>query len=171
MGFQASQLALSSAEPLNILEEISGNLPSVAVGLSKVKVNSTTKTHIQQTRAWVEPGKTVALLNGRIIDLETIDPYYLYPLLREEIEKVSALERLGLQRVDSFPILLKGLQTKAETGSTKFRVNSPHILWVNNLESDSMYAGWSHSSRDVPFKKKFFSCFDFFFFFFFLPRV
>jgi UDP-glucose:glycoprotein glucosyltransferase len=72
LGYQAAQRIVSAANPLKLMKDLSQSFPSHAVALSRVKVNDTFKSELQSNRL-INEGDSLALINGRIIQLDTIN--------------------------------------------------------------------------------------------------
>lgn len=54
------------------MREISQNFPTVAPSLAKIKLDDTFRQEIL-SNLFVEPGRNLVLLNGRVIEPDTID--------------------------------------------------------------------------------------------------
>lgn len=76
LGFQASQRIVSAANPLQVTRDISQNLPTHAISLSRLKLNTTLKEELQSSVSQlVQSGQSALLLNGRMLDPATVEPY------------------------------------------------------------------------------------------------
>jgi hypothetical protein len=73
LGFQASQRIVSASDPLKLMQDISQNFPTFAVALSKVETNDTLRDQLRINSQAMQ--KNAVLLNGQMIDPETVDPY------------------------------------------------------------------------------------------------
>lgn len=81
LGYQASQRILSASQPLKLMREISQNFPTLAPSLTKVKLSETFKRELQEGLGF-EPGKSLVLVNGRMVEPETINPFkYIFKIL------------------------------------------------------------------------------------------
>jgi hypothetical protein len=136
---------MTASDPLKLMTDISQNFPSFAVALSKVALNDTLKAELRQN-AQFNP-KSVILLNGRVIDPETSDPYQLYPIIQEEVQKFQTLEQLRVPAA-AIPSLLS-THVSVDASAARFSVNGDFLMWVNDLEKDASYKGFGRSVRDV----------------------
>jgi len=145
LGYQASQRILSASNPLKLLREISQNFPTHATSLSKIKVNETLKSELKDQRM-VEEGKSIVLINGRVIQPETVDPFSLFPIIKEEIEKLDSVMRLKITQSDAFKLLAIP-SDKSE--DPIFYVRSDSILFANDLEKDPQYSSWRSGVGEI----------------------
>ncbi|XP_063681631.1 UDP-glucose:glycoprotein glucosyltransferase 1-like isoform X2 [Bolinopsis microptera] len=147
LGYQAAQKVVSAAagESLSVLSKYSQNLPSLARSLSRTVVKPELKTEVKQNqkileRYGVQPGSSVLLLNGMLIDLEGADPFTLLKKLRSEAKTVGGLSSLDI----SFSDINQLLKSDLFKHTTKYGVDmrDDAVLYINDLEKDPQYAHW-----------------------------
>lgn len=158
LGYQAAQRIIKGANPLKLMKDLSQNFPNHAVALSRVKVNDTLKSELQNSRLLPE-GDSLALINGRVIHLETITPFEypsflttshffrLYSILQEESFKLNSLLTLKISKTDAFKVLSTAAD-KSPVNTFKIPTDAP-IVYLNDLENDPQYQGWPRSVSEV----------------------
>lgn len=100
LGFQASQQIMNAADPLHLLRGISQNFPTHAAAMTRVKLADGVKAKLQAqvtdhasspsilnfllpliipslltTQKALPGGKSMVVMNGRLVNPETIEPY------------------------------------------------------------------------------------------------
>jgi UDP-glucose:glycoprotein glucosyltransferase len=145
LGIQAMQHIIDSEDPFRALRDVSQNLPSLAPLLSKLKRSSATVQLLQENAKMLEEGSNVVLINGQPIDADA-DIFALFSLLRRQINKYESLRKLDLARSSVFDLLAL---PNPQRITPRIQLNSDYVVWLNNLESDSMYRAWPGSVRDI----------------------
>eukprot|EP00899_Mesostigma_viride_P007641 jgi/Mesvir1/16879/Mv15763-RA.1 len=148
LGLQAAQRILGSTEPLRLMQDISHNFPSLASSLSAMPVNSSLRNEVTTNHNYILPGKNLLLVNGGMLDIDNLDSYELLKLVRSELSVSDNLLQLKLPPA-SVRKLLKLPLTGQESPSIRIDLrSSEHLLWINDIEKDHAYSGFSPDLRD-----------------------
>ncbi|KAJ0010857.1 hypothetical protein Pint_33128 [Pistacia integerrima] len=75
LGHQTTQRIVHASDPLQSMQEISQNFPSVVSSLSRMKLNESIKEEITSNQRLMPPGKSIMALNGAVINVDDIDLY------------------------------------------------------------------------------------------------
>uniref|UniRef100_A0A452YE51 UDP-glucose:glycoprotein glucosyltransferase n=1 Tax=Aegilops tauschii subsp. strangulata TaxID=200361 RepID=A0A452YE51_AEGTS len=94
LGHQTAQRILHASDPLQSMQEINQNFPSVVSSLSRMKVDDSIKDEIIANQRMVPPGKSLMALNGALINIEDLDLYLLMDMVREELSLADQFIRL-----------------------------------------------------------------------------
>eukprot|EP01116_Phalansterium_solitarium_P000089 TRINITY_DN10057_c0_g1_i1.p1 TRINITY_DN10057_c0_g1~~TRINITY_DN10057_c0_g1_i1.p1 ORF type:complete len:1540 (+),score=753.29 TRINITY_DN10057_c0_g1_i1:74-4693(+) len=153
LGFLAAQRVAGSSHPLRLMREISQNFPLLATSLAKLKLNETLKADIIQNPA-IEAGRSLVLVNGRVVDPDTADAFSLYTLLREEASKLDAITKLHIPASSAFKLLslapAKGSGEEEQASADRFLVHHPTAIhYFNDLEKDAQYRQWDQSTSGL----------------------
>ncbi|OEL35788.1 UDP-glucose:glycoprotein glucosyltransferase [Dichanthelium oligosanthes] len=79
LGHQTAQRIVQASDPLQSMQEINQNFPSIVSSLSRMKLDNSIKDEIIANQRMVPPGKSLMALNGALINIEDLD-LYLYVL-------------------------------------------------------------------------------------------
>lgn len=147
LGVQVSQKIIQSQTPLHTLEFLSQNLPSLISSISRMKVNSSMKTEIDENQKFFQPGKNFFILNGHIIDIEKFTPFTLLEMIKYEINLSEKLKKLNLDQQE----INKVLSTpQLQDSSFRFKFyDKSKIHWINDLETEPMYQRFSPEISDI----------------------
>ena len=155
LSLQAAQLILDAepTEALNVLEDVSQNYPIRARGLSKIQVTKETRKAFKSQRNIIESslnlesGAGAFYLNGLDMNIETVDIFSMSASLRKESKLIEGMFKIGLNAEQLRDLIYLDTSSKATDYGVDIRDSS--IQWVNNLEKDSRYSGWSKSAHDI----------------------
>ncbi|KAL9451492.1 hypothetical protein AB3S75_013121 [Citrus x aurantiifolia] len=147
LGHQTAQRIVHASDPLQSMQEISQNFPSVVSSLSLMKLNDSIKDEIVANQRYMPPGKSLMALNGALINIEDIDLYLLIDLVHQELSLADQFSKLKIPRT----ITQKLLSTVPPAESSMFRVDfrSTHVQYLNNLEEDAMYKRWRSNINEI----------------------
>ncbi|KAA3463503.1 UDP-glucose:glycoprotein glucosyltransferase-like [Gossypium australe] len=147
LGHQTAQRIVQASDPLQSMQEINQNFPSVVSSLSRMKLNDSVKDEIIANQRMIPPGKSLMALNGALINIEDIDLYLLIDLVHQELSLADQFSKLKLPR----STIRKLLSTMTPPESDTFRVDfrSDHVHYLNNLEEDAMYRRWRSNINDI----------------------
>ncbi|XP_012458584.1 UDP-glucose:glycoprotein glucosyltransferase [Gossypium raimondii] len=147
LGHQTAQRIVQASDPLQSMQEINQNFPSVVSSLSRMKLNDSVKDEIIANQRMIPPGKSLMALNGALINIEDIDLYLLIDLVHQELSLADQFSKLKLPR----STIRKLLSTMTPPESDAFRVDfrSDHVHYLNNLEEDAMYRRWRSNINDI----------------------
>ncbi|KAE8669400.1 UDP-glucose:glycoprotein glucosyltransferase [Hibiscus syriacus] len=147
LGHQTAQRIVQASDPLQSMQEINQNFPSVVSSLSRTKLNDSIKEEILANQRMIPPGKSLMALNGALINIEDIDLYLLIDLVHQELSLADQFSKLKLPG----STVRKLLSTVTPPESDSFRVDfrSSHVHYLNNLEEDAMYRRWRSNINDI----------------------
>ncbi|MBA0619843.1 hypothetical protein Godav_005640 [Gossypium davidsonii] len=177
LGHQTAQRIVQASDPLQSMQEINQNFPSVVSSLSRMKLNDSIKDEIIANQKMIPPGKSLMALNGALINIEDIDLYLV--IIVEFLEANGALFLVSVLLLSLFPKLVimlidlvhqelsladqfsklkiplstvrKVLLTVTPPELNMFRVDfrSAHVHYLNNLEEDAMYRRWRNNINEI----------------------
>ncbi|XAR56342.1 hypothetical protein NMG60_11036790 [Bertholletia excelsa] len=147
LGHQTAQRIVHASDPLQSMQEINQNFPSVVSSLSRMKLNDSIKDEIIANQRMIPPGKSLMALNGALIDIEDIDLFLLIDLVHQELSLADQYLKLKIP----LGIVRKLLSTLPSTESNTFRLDfrSDHVHYLNNLEVDPMYKRWRSNINEI----------------------
>lgn len=147
LGHQTAQRIVHASDPLQAMQEINQNFPSVVSSLSRMKLDNSVKDEIIANQRMVPPGKSLMALNGALINIEDVDLYLLMDLVHEELQLSDQFLKLQLPQ----NVIQKLLSAPPPSDSNLFRVDfrSTHVHYLNNLEEDSMYKRWRSNINEI----------------------
>ncbi|KAI8555132.1 hypothetical protein RHMOL_Rhmol05G0150600 [Rhododendron molle] len=147
LGHQTAQRIIQASDPLQSMQEVSQNFPSVVSSLSRMKLNESIKEEIISNQRMIPPGKSLMALNGALLNIEDIDLYLLVDMVHREISLADQFQRLKIPP----STVRKLLSTLPPSESSTFRVDfrSTHVHYLNNLELDAMYKRWRSNINEI----------------------
>ncbi|KAG5548754.1 hypothetical protein RHGRI_014196 [Rhododendron griersonianum] len=147
LGHQTAQRIIQASDPLQSMQEVSQNFPSVVSSLSRMKLNESIKEEIISNQRMIPPGKSLMALNGALLNIEDIDLYLLVDMVHREISLADQYQRLKIPP----STVRKLLSTLPPSESSTFRVDfrSTHVHYLNNLELDAMYKRWRSNINEI----------------------
>ncbi|KAL4354673.1 hypothetical protein GQ457_06G002390 [Hibiscus cannabinus] len=147
LGHQTAQRIVQASDPLQSMQEINQNFPSVVSSLSRMKLNDSVKDEIIANQRMIPPGKSLMALNGALINIEDTDLYLLIDLVHQELSLADQFSKLKLPS----STVRKLLSTMTPPESDTFRIDfrSSHVHYLNNLEEDAMYRRWRSNLNDL----------------------
>ncbi|KAK6915977.1 UGGT, thioredoxin-like domain 1 [Dillenia turbinata] len=147
LGHQTAQRIVHASDPLQSMQEINQNFPSVVSSLSRMKLNDSVKDEIIANQRMIPPGKSLMALNGALINVEDIDLYLLIQMVHQELSLADQFSKLKIPQI----FVRKLLSTLPPPESNSFRVDfrSNHVHYINNLEEDAMYKRWPGSINEI----------------------
>jgi UDP-glucose:glycoprotein glucosyltransferase len=142
---------MDSADPLETLIKLSQNFPKYSSTVAAHNATGEMLQEIRHNRAKMLPGGyNVMWINGVQIDTRQIDAFSLLEHLRRERKLIEKFRGLGLSANDAVKILSHQVLTEAQAGGEEQRYDyrddseeNQVIIWLNDLEKDSRYEGWS----------------------------
>ncbi|XP_059648174.1 UDP-glucose:glycoprotein glucosyltransferase isoform X1 [Cornus florida] len=147
LGHQTAQRIVHASDPLQSMQEINQNFPSVVSSLSRMKLNDSIKDEIIANQRMIPPGKSLMALNGALINIEDIDLSMLLDLVHQELSLADQYTELKIPP----STVRKLLSTLPPPESNSFRVDfrSTHVHYLNNLEVDAMYNRWRSNINEI----------------------
>lgn len=140
LGHQTAQRIVQASDPLQTMQEINQNFPSVVSSLSRMKLNDAIKDEIIANQRMIPPGKSLMALNGALVNIEDLDLYLLVDMVHQDLMLADQFSKLKLPQ----SIVRKLISTLPPSESNTFRVDfrSTHVHYLNNLEEDAIYKRW-----------------------------
>ncbi|XVF67689.1 hypothetical protein PTKIN_Ptkin10aG0141700 [Pterospermum kingtungense] len=147
LGHQTAQRIVQASDPLQSMQEINQNFPSVVSSLSRMKLNDSVKDEIIANQRMIPAGKSLMALNGALINIEDIDLYLLIDMVHQELSLADQFSKLKIPPIT----VRKLLSTVNAPESDMIRVDfrSTHVHYLNNLEEDAMYRRWRNNINDI----------------------
>jgi UDP-glucose:glycoprotein glucosyltransferase len=152
LGFQAAQRVASSPPDmaLSVLRDLVQNLPTMTRTLSRVAVKKDLRSEVISNQRslqkyGMEPGDSVVLFNGIVLQTESTDTFSVLEVLLAESHLIGGLTGLGLSVSDAHSVVQIPVHSQAQSFAVDMRSQS--VVFINDLESDKHYAGWSKSLK------------------------
>ncbi|KAA3462915.1 UDP-glucose:glycoprotein glucosyltransferase-like isoform X2 [Gossypium australe] len=147
LGHQTAQRIVQASDPLQSMQEINQNFPSVVSSLSRMKLNDSIKDEIIANQKMIPPGKSLMALNGALINIEAIDLYLLIDLVHQELSLADQFSKLKIPHSTVKKLLLT--VTPPELNMFRVDFRSAHVHYLNNLEEDAMYRRWRNNINEI----------------------
>ncbi|XP_030641719.1 UDP-glucose:glycoprotein glucosyltransferase 2-like [Chanos chanos] len=155
LSFQAAARIMSvpKFDSLKLLRDLSQNFPSKARSLTKVAVNQEMRKEIEENQKrlsdsmGLHPGDANLFINGLHIDLDVHDPFSILEVIRSEAKVLEGLHNLGVTG-DSQAKMLR-LPVHPVDDSYALDIRHSAIVWVNDIERDSMYQNWPSGLQEL----------------------
>ncbi|XP_054800106.1 UDP-glucose:glycoprotein glucosyltransferase isoform X1 [Prosopis cineraria] len=147
LGHQTAQRIVKASDPLQSMQEINQNFPSIVSSLSRMKLDDSVKDEIMANQRMIPPGKSLMALNGALVNVEDIDLYLLTDLVHEDLLLADQFLKLKIPH----STVRKLLSTLPPSESNAFRVDfrSSHAHYLNNLEEDAKYKRWRSNLNEI----------------------
>ncbi|KAL0357165.1 UNVERIFIED_CONTAM: UDP-glucose:glycoprotein glucosyltransferase [Sesamum calycinum] len=135
LGHQTAQRIVQASDPLQSMQEINQNFPSVVSSLSRTKLNDAIKQEIIEKSANDSPWQ---VLNGS---------EWLVDMVHQELSLADQFRKFKIPT----SAVRKFLSVLPPSESYAFRVDfrSPHVHYINNLEVDAMYKRWRSNINEI----------------------
>ncbi|KAJ8572608.1 hypothetical protein K7X08_009119 [Anisodus acutangulus] len=147
LGHQTAQRIVRAADPLQSMQEINQNFPSVVSSLSRMKLNESIKEEIVANQRMIPPGKSLMALNGALVNIEDIDLYQLIDMVHQELSLADQYSKMKIP-VSTVRKLLSALPP-SESSTIRVDFRSDHVHYLNNLEVDEMYKRWRNNLNEL----------------------
>jgi len=156
LGYQAVQLIISSASPLDTLQHLSQDFPSQSSKIAAVEVDDTLVSALRQNTRVIPGGENMFWINGMQIPRDKVEAFNLLSVMRGERSLIKSLQKLEMTSRQAVEFLSHpSIADKVEMGTTnRFDVRDDIegggvIIWMNDLEKDSRYKQWPQGVRNV----------------------
>ncbi|KAF5177305.1 UDP-glucose:glycoprotein glucosyltransferase [Thalictrum thalictroides] len=147
LGHQTAQRIVHASDPLQSMQEINQNFPTVVSSLSRMKLNVSIKDEIIANQRMIPPGKSLMALNGALINIEDIDLFLLVDMVHQELSLADQYSKLKLPQ--SIIRLLLSILPPSEANTVRVDFRSTHVRYLNNLEEDVIYRRWRSNLNDL----------------------
>uniref|UniRef100_A0A8C2EMJ3 UDP-glucose ceramide glucosyltransferase-like 1 n=1 Tax=Cyprinus carpio TaxID=7962 RepID=A0A8C2EMJ3_CYPCA len=156
LSFQAASriMTVSKFDSLKLMQDLSQNFPSRARSLTRVAVNQDMKKEIEENQKrlsesmGIHPGDAGLFINGIHVDLDLHNPFSILDILRTEAKILQGLHNLGIRGSSISKFLHLPSSTTLEDGYA-LDIRHTSIMWVNDIEKDSMYRHWPSSLQEL----------------------
>ncbi|KAI4296235.1 hypothetical protein L6164_036209 [Bauhinia variegata] len=147
LGHQAVQRIVHASDPLQSMQEINQNFPSIVSSLSRMKLNDSVAEEITANQRMIPPGKSLMALNGALLNVEDVDLYLLVDLVHQDLLLADQFSKLKIPH----STVRKLLSTLPPPDSNTFRIDfrSTHVHYLNNLEEDANYKQWRSNLNEI----------------------
>jgi len=145
-GVKATRCILAADDPLRMARDVSHNLPFVAGAINSTDLGEMQAKWADDSAA--PPAESVILNGGLALAVDRSGSLYsLLSLLTSELNTHTALTgQLGLSGALASGLMRKALLSFASKSAKTVRVDTRGeglTLWVNDLETDTMYSQWN----------------------------
>ncbi|GFP99210.1 UDP-glucose:glycoprotein glucosyltransferase [Phtheirospermum japonicum] len=96
LGHQTAQRIVHASDPLQSMQEINQNFPSVVSSLSRMKLNDSIKDEIIENQRMIPPGKSLMAINGALVNVEDIDLHLLVDMVHQELSLADQYTKLKI---------------------------------------------------------------------------
>ncbi|XP_043104746.1 UDP-glucose:glycoprotein glucosyltransferase 2 isoform X2 [Puntigrus tetrazona] len=156
LSFQAASriMTVPKFDSLKLMQDLSQNFPSRARSLTRVAVNQDMRKEIEDNQKrlsesmGIQPGDASLFINGIHIDLDIHNPFSILDILRTEATILEGLHNLGIRGSSVSKFLHLPSSTTVED-SYALDIRHSSIMWVNDIEKDSMYRHWPSSVQEL----------------------
>lgn len=147
LGHQTVQRIVRASDPLQSMQDINQNFPSIVSYLSRMKLDDSVRDEITANQRMIPPGKSLMAINGALVNVEDIDLYMLIDLVHQDLLLADQFSKLKIPP----SIVQKLLSTLPPPESDMFRLDfrSTHVHYLNNLEEDGKYKWWRSNLNEI----------------------
>uniref|UniRef100_A0A671PG61 UDP-glucose:glycoprotein glucosyltransferase 2-like n=1 Tax=Sinocyclocheilus anshuiensis TaxID=1608454 RepID=A0A671PG61_9TELE len=141
LSFQAASriMTVPKFDSLKLMQELSQNFPSRARVFTFQRLSESMGIH---------PGDASLFINGIHVDLDLHNPFSILDILRTEAKILEGLHNLGIKGSSISKFLhLPSSATLEDSYALDIRHTS--IMWINDIEKDSMYRHWPSSLQEL----------------------
>lgn len=147
LGHQTAQRIVQASDPLQAMQEINQNFPSIVSSLSRMKLNDSVKDEISANQRMIPPGKSLMALNGALLNIDDIDLYLLLDLVHQDLSLADQFSKLKIPH-GTIRKLLASLPPP-ESNMLRVDFRSDHVQYLNNIEEDDMYRRWRSNLNEI----------------------
>ncbi|KAF9181890.1 hypothetical protein BGZ51_005123 [Haplosporangium sp. Z 767] len=159
MDLAAAQFILQSDNPMRTLVAVSQDFPKYQRKISKLPVNSTLRSTVEENSMDTRDDRAKVWLNNQPVPHHKMNPFNLIRLMRRERESLASLATLGISTKKAIDLLTDiGSADGSESGSEEltgvFDVRDKSegknlVVWINDLESDQRYKSWNSNINEI----------------------
>ncbi|KAL3515635.1 hypothetical protein ACH5RR_022537 [Cinchona calisaya] len=147
LGHQTAQRIVHASDPLQSMQEINQNFPSIVSSLSRMKLNDSIKDEIIANQRMIPPGKSLLALNGALVNVEDIDLYLLVDMVHQELSMADQFSKLKIPLTTVRKLL--SILPPSESNTIRVDFRSTHVHYLNDLEHDIMYKRWRSNINEI----------------------
>lgn len=147
LGHQTAQRIVHASDPLQSMQEINQNFPSIVSSLSRMKLNDSVKDEIIANQRMIPPGKSLMALNGALINIEDIDLHLLVEMVHQDLSLADQYSKLKVPPHTIRQLL--SILPPSESNLIRIDFRSAHVHYLNDLEVDAMYKRWRSNLNEI----------------------
>lgn len=157
LGIKAASFVMNSDNKLDSLLRLVQDLPKHTAALSTTEINPELAEELIENREiYLGPGVNALWVNGLQLEESQINAFGLLENLRRERRFITRLRALGLNNEQAIGLLSHKTIVGAKQSELPKRFDyRDHleggnvIVWLNDLEKDERYEGWSTNVQTV----------------------
>ncbi|KAI8096232.1 UDP-glucose:glycoprotein glucosyltransferase-domain-containing protein [Halteromyces radiatus] len=153
LGLKATQFVIASKDPLITLSQLTQDFPKYAHKISLMTLNEKLVNQvITNQQRFVKPGANALWINGRKLEDDETNPYFIARALQRERKLINTLTKLGGSQRQVIDVITSNFITSGQSSSmmdglegvydVRDSKDEPAVIWWNDLEKDSRYKGW-----------------------------
>lgn len=96
LGIKATQRIAAASDPLQLVADLSQALHTQISLLSRLPLNTTVVDAVRALHSVARAGRSLVMVNGRVLDEDTLTPFALLSLIRDELRLAEAAENEGI---------------------------------------------------------------------------
>jgi UDP-glucose:glycoprotein glucosyltransferase len=157
LGLKAASFVMKSDQPIDTLLRLVQDFPKYS---SAIVAHNTSENfleeHMQNREQLLPSGYNVIWINGVQIPARDVNPFTLLEHLRRERSLINGVRSQGLSGSDAISLLSHSTitETQAEDEPQRYDFRDETeggnvIVWMNNIEEDSMYESWPPNLQAV----------------------
>lgn len=146
-------MSVQKDQSLTMLKDIAQNFPSLARSLVKINVEDELKREIVKNQQLfmqnfnLATGDTALFVNGIFNDVDSMDFFPLFDLVKQEFRIVNKLHSLLAGDNSRIRKFVK-LDINWEKQDFQLDIRDASIQYINDMEQDKMYRNWPSNLRD-----------------------
>lgn len=157
LGPKAASFILQSEDPLSTLVKVLQDFPKLSASIATHEVSEDFVKEVQANKEHdIPPGISYLWINGKQLIERQIQPFTLIELVRRERALLDGVRSLGFNGKEAIALLghPKVAASKAADDAMRFdwtdeQEDGKAIIWLNNIETDEMYADFSDTIQKV----------------------
>ena len=157
LGLNAASFIAASSDPFSTLLQVTSDFPRYSSLLASANASQEfVLEHKGNRERFLPSGHNVFWINGAQIEPRQINAYSLLDHLRRERRIIANIKNLGLTSTEAISLLSSEVIAVAQANEIPQRFDWRDesegrnvLMWLNDLEQDKRYAGWSSSLRSL----------------------
>lgn len=165
LGVNAASFVMNSQDSFGTLLTLLGNFPMHSPAIASYNATPEFMAEFRSNRNQFLPaGYNIMWINGLQIDPREVNAFSLLEILRRERKLIKGFKALGFTASESVDLLSHPIIAVSQDNDEPQRYNyrddnegGDVIVWLNDIEHDKRYEGWTTSLRGVSPSKDPFS--------------
>lgn len=155
LGAKTASYIMASEDPFENLMKVSQDFPKHSFLMTKQNVSEEfLLEHRRNREKLLPPGFNIIFMNGQQIEARQMDAFALLEKFRRERSIIESLRELGFTGSEAVRILSHPVIAESKSAVAVQRYDyrddlegNNVIIWLNDIEKDTRYAGWpTHAS-------------------------